>query len=205
MQNEAEMARAHRGYRFGAYRLDVDRTAVIKDGQTLHLRRQSFDVLLFLVERAGRLVRKEELLAAVWGNTPVTDDSLTHCLIDIRKILGDTSHELIRTVPRRGFIFEIPVKPLSKRGARPVAYMAVAACLVAAITLLTATAIRDSDSWSTDESHAAFESDAVDLFQQARFLFHRRGPGDMESARNYFLRARLELRHRNGLIRSRCL
>jgi DNA-binding winged helix-turn-helix (wHTH) protein/Tfp pilus assembly protein PilF len=189
MQNEAIPGHVHRGYQFGAYSLDIDRTAVIKDGQTLHLRRQSFDVLLFLVERAGRLVRKEELLAAVWGNTPVTDDSLTHCLIDIRKLLGDTSHELIRTVPRRGFIFEIPVKPLSKRGARPAAYMAVAACLVAAITFLATSAFRDSELRSTENSHVAFEDDAVDLYQQANILFHRRGPGDMESARSYFLRA----------------
>lgn len=52
---------------------------------------------------------KAELLNDIWGNTAVTDDSLTHCLIDIRKAIGDTSKDMIKTVSRRGFIFDLPV------------------------------------------------------------------------------------------------
>lgn len=179
----------HRGYCFGAYTLDIDRAALVKDDVTLHLRRQSFDVLRYLVERAGRLVEKEELLDAIWGNTPVTDDSLTHCLIDIRKVLGDTQHELIQTVPRRGYIFDMPVHSLRKRSKRTFAYMAIAACLIAAVTFMIATGIRFADHADTFEVGIPIDTDAVALYRQARFLFNRRASGDMEVARSYYLQA----------------
>ncbi len=180
---------SHRGYRFGAFTLDIDRAAVLKNGQTLPLRRQSFDVLRYLLERAGRLVSKEELLAAVWGNTPVTDDSLTHCLIDIRKVLGDKQRELIRTVPRRGFIFDIPVYPLRKNRARSFVYMATAACLVAAVTFMIASGYKMSNHAGTVNTQTVVNADALGLYRQARFVFNRRGPGDMETARQYYLQA----------------
>lgn len=103
----------HRGYRFGAFEADIDRAALYEFGRPVKLRPQSFDVLRYLIENQGRLVEKQELLEAIWGNAAVTDDSLTHCLIDIRKAIGDTRREFIRTVPRRGFIFDIPVEPFT--------------------------------------------------------------------------------------------
>ena len=179
----------HRGYCFGAYTLDIDRAALIKDGVTVHLRRQSFDVLRYLVERAGRLVRKEELLEAIWGNTPVTDDSLTHCLIDIRKVLGDTQHELIQTVPRRGYIFDMPVKSLERQKSLSLAYMVIAACLIVAVTFMIATGDRFADPVDTFEAEIQVDADAAGLYRQARFLFNRRASGDMEIARSYYLQA----------------
>jgi TolB-like protein/DNA-binding winged helix-turn-helix (wHTH) protein/Tfp pilus assembly protein PilF len=95
--------------RFGEFTLDVARGALYRGGEEIHLRPQSFAVLKYLAENAGRLVSKDELFAAVWGNTIVTEGSLTQCLIDVRRALGDESHELIRTVPRRGFVFEMAV------------------------------------------------------------------------------------------------
>ncbi|MGQ0383900.1 MAG: winged helix-turn-helix domain-containing protein [Gammaproteobacteria bacterium] len=86
-------------------------------GVEVHLRPQSFDVLCFLAANAGRLVARNEIFAAVWGGTVVTDDSLTQCLIDIRRAIGDGSREVIRTVPRRGYVFELPVQ---KSGGSPV-------------------------------------------------------------------------------------
>jgi len=179
----------HRGYRFGAYTLDIDRAALRRDGKTVHLRRQSFDVLRYLVERAGRLVPKEELLDAIWGNTPVTDDSLTYCLIDIRKALDDSRHELIQTVPRRGFIFDMPVRSQRKHSKQSFRTMAIAACLVAAVTFMLATGIRFSDRADTAESENPLDTGAVALYRQARFLFNRRADGDMEAARSYYLQA----------------
>ena len=181
--------RPHRGYRFGPFCLDIDRAALLKNGETVRLRRQSFDVLLFLIERHGRLVEKEELLQAIWGNTPVTDDSLTHCLIDIRKVLGDSQHELIRTVPRRGFIFDIPVHSLQERSKRSYLRMAIAACLVAAITFMAASNIQYLNQADKAEPQDLVDADARGLYRQARFLFNRRGPNDMEKARQYYLKA----------------
>lgn len=82
----------------------------MRDGVELPLRPKSFDVLEHLVCRAGRLVSREELFESVWPDVVVTDDSLTQCLIEIRKALGDEEHQIIRTVPRRGYLFEAGVE-----------------------------------------------------------------------------------------------
>lgn len=100
----------NRRHSFGEFVLDVDRGALLKDGTEVRLRPQSFSVLCHLVEHCGRLVTRDELLETVWGNTVVTDGSLTQCLIDVRRAIGDDSRKLIRTVPRRGYIFEAPVQ-----------------------------------------------------------------------------------------------
>ena len=95
-------------YTFGAFTLDTRRGALEKDGQDIKIRAQSFQVLAFLLSHHGALVSKEALYKEVWGNKVVSDDSLTHCLLDIRKCLNDVDKDIIRTVPRRGYIFEAP-------------------------------------------------------------------------------------------------
>lgn len=99
-----------RAYSFGRFCLDLRRSALLRDGAEVRLRPKSFDVLHLLIRRAGRLVSREELLEAVWPNLVVTDDSLTQCLIEIRKALGDEHKSIIRTVPRRGYLFEASVE-----------------------------------------------------------------------------------------------
>ncbi len=99
----------HRTYSFGDFTLDIDRGALLSAGTEIKLRPKSFHVLTYLVERHGILASKDELIDAVWGRTAVSDDSLTHCLIDIRRALNDTEKSIIRTVPTRGFIFDATV------------------------------------------------------------------------------------------------
>jgi TolB-like protein len=62
-----------------------------------------------MVERQGLLVTKDELLSAIWGHTVVTEDAVTHCVTDIRRALDDQSQTKLRTIPRRGYIFDLPV------------------------------------------------------------------------------------------------
>ena len=99
-------------YRFSDFTLDVERGGLFQNGTQVPLRPKSFDVLRYLVERPGKLVGRVELLEAVRVGTLVTDESVTQCLIDIRKALGDGSQTMIRTVPRRGYVFELPVEVL---------------------------------------------------------------------------------------------
>ena len=99
----------HRTFVFGDLTLDLDRGALIRDGADIKLRPQSYRVLRHMVERHGVLLTRDELVQAVWGDTVVTDGSLTHCVIDIRKAICDTSQQMIRTVPRRGYIFDLIV------------------------------------------------------------------------------------------------
>ncbi len=101
----------HETYRFGEFTLDVDRGALFRDGTEIRLRPKSYEVLRYLVEHAGHLVSRDQLLDAVWADTVVTNDTVTQCLIDIRKALGDQSQEIIRTVTRRGYVFELAVEP----------------------------------------------------------------------------------------------
>jgi DNA-binding winged helix-turn-helix (wHTH) protein/TolB-like protein len=75
-------------------------------GRPVELRPQAFDVLQALAERRGELVTREALFDRVWPGLVVTDDSLVQAVGDIRRALGDTGRELVRTVPRRGYLLE---------------------------------------------------------------------------------------------------
>jgi len=77
------------------------------DGQTVALRSQSAEVLATLAARAGEIVSKDEIIAAVWADTFVTDDSLVQCIADIRRALGDTTHEIVETFTKRGYRLNI--------------------------------------------------------------------------------------------------
>ncbi|MGB0847014.1 MAG: winged helix-turn-helix domain-containing protein [Thiolinea sp.] len=79
-----------------------------KNGEELKLRPQSLKVFLVLAENAGELIRKDDIITQVWDNVCVTDDSLIQCIADIRRTLQDTKHNILKTVPRKGYIFFPP-------------------------------------------------------------------------------------------------
>lgn len=104
--------------------LDLQREQVVaRDGRRLDLRPRAFDVLRHLASRAGELVSKDDLLSICWPNVVVTEDSLTQCICEIRRVLGTQGRDLIRTVPRRGYLLvlpkaEAPSAPASAQTAR---------------------------------------------------------------------------------------
>ncbi len=73
------------------------------------LRPKSFDVLSHLLAHAGQLVTRDEVMAAVWPNVTVTEESLTQCVSEIRQALGGAGQSIIRTVPKRGYLVDVPV------------------------------------------------------------------------------------------------
>jgi len=95
----------HKVFDFEGLTLDVRRRFLRAGDRDVKLRPKSFDVLCSLVENAGRLVTKDEIIETVWRNVTVTDESLTQCVSDIRLALGDTEQRMIKTVPRRGYLF----------------------------------------------------------------------------------------------------
>ena len=100
---------------FDSFCIDLDRETLSGPKGSgpkgeVSLRPKSFAVLVHLVQNAQELVTKDELMDAVWADTIVTDGALTQCIIDIRKALNDDERSIIRTVPRRGFIFDKAVK-----------------------------------------------------------------------------------------------
>jgi DNA-binding winged helix-turn-helix (wHTH) protein len=60
-----------------------------KADREIDLRPKSFEVLRYLVENAGRLVSKDELIQTAWPDVTVTDESLTQCVSEVRLALGD--------------------------------------------------------------------------------------------------------------------
>jgi adenylate cyclase len=94
-----------REYAFSGFTLDLHR-GVLRDGSgAVDLRPKTFHLLVCLVENAGRVMPKEELLDTIWPDVTVTEDSLTQCIGELRRALGQAS-SAIRTVPRRGYVFE---------------------------------------------------------------------------------------------------
>jgi TolB-like protein len=96
---------------FDRFTLDLKRGCVRAGARDITLAPKPFEVLRCLAENAGLLVSKRELFAAVWPNAVVTDDSLVQCIRELRDKLGDIDHRLIKTVPRRGYLLDVPVVP----------------------------------------------------------------------------------------------
>lgn len=74
------------------------------EGAHVELRPRSWSVFRLLAENAGRLVGKDDIIAKVWDDVAVTEDSLTQCIVDIRKAIGDEERRVLRTVPRKGYM-----------------------------------------------------------------------------------------------------
>jgi TolB-like protein/DNA-binding winged helix-turn-helix (wHTH) protein/cytochrome c-type biogenesis protein CcmH/NrfG len=94
-------------YRFGEFALDPRRRTLLRGESPVFLTPKAFDVLFFLLQNPNRLVCKEELLRAVWGDTFVEDGNLTQYISHLRKALGDNSENarLIVTIARKGYQF----------------------------------------------------------------------------------------------------
>jgi len=105
-------------YQFGEFVLDVARGCVFKEDLEVRLRPKVYEALKYLVENPGRLVAKQELMQAVWPDAFVTDDSLVQCTLELRRALDDRSQQLLKVVPRRGYIFTAAVMKRSASAGR---------------------------------------------------------------------------------------
>lgn len=94
---------------FASFTLDLDRFCLRGPLGQLTLRAKSFDVLRYLLERAGRVVDRSELIDAIWPDVTVTDESLTRSISDIRHAIGDKRQRILKTVPKRGYLIDVPV------------------------------------------------------------------------------------------------
>lgn len=94
-------------YRFGDFTLYADKRQLLQGEREIPLQPKVFNVLHYLVQHAGRVVPKDELLETVWSGTVVTDDVLTRVISVLRRALGDRprSSHFIRAIPRVGYRF----------------------------------------------------------------------------------------------------
>jgi len=103
--NDERAAKAPGLLQFGDFTLDANRFELRRGTDLLHLQPKTFDLLHYLLRHADRVVEKDELLAAVWPGVVVTEHSLTRCVKDLRRTLGDdaAAPRYIETVAKRGY------------------------------------------------------------------------------------------------------
>ncbi|HMD87008.1 MAG TPA: SUMF1/EgtB/PvdO family nonheme iron enzyme [Terriglobia bacterium] len=94
-------------YAFGPFRLDPQERVLLRDGRPVALAPKAVEILLLLVEKAGHLVDKDDLMKRVWPDTFVEEGNLTKNVFVLRRALGngENGREYIETVPKRGYRF----------------------------------------------------------------------------------------------------
>ena len=99
--------RSRHFYEFGPFRLDAEKHRLLRDGEPVHLSPKSAEALVVMVQNAGKLLEREELMRAVWADTFVEDANLTVAISHLRRALGQKGEtaEYIETIPRVGYRF----------------------------------------------------------------------------------------------------
>lgn len=99
-----------RKIRFGHCTLDDGRGVLLApNGTETLLRPKTLELLRLFLRNPGRVVGRSEILDAVWPGLFVSDDSITQCVVELRRAMGDVGTALLRTVPRRGYLLQAPV------------------------------------------------------------------------------------------------
>jgi DNA-binding winged helix-turn-helix (wHTH) protein len=80
-------------FSFVGHMLDVDRRELRRDSELIPVEPQVFDVLVYLIRNRGRVVSRDDLLAAVWGGRIVSESTLTSRINAARKAVGDSGEE----------------------------------------------------------------------------------------------------------------
>src|SRR5262247_1334869 len=94
-------------FQFGSYELDAGTFKLLRDGESLALEPKGIDLLRLLLERAPRVVEKQEIFSIVWKDVAVTDNALTRLVTHVRKALEDDpkTPRYIETIATRGYRF----------------------------------------------------------------------------------------------------
>ena len=105
------------GFEFGPYRVEPAERRLTHHGEPIRIPPKALEMLIVLVGRAGRVVSKEDLLAAVWPGTFVEEGNLTVNMTTLRRALADGDY--IETVPKLGYRFSADVRVLGMPSAAP--------------------------------------------------------------------------------------
>ncbi len=105
-------------HRFGPFTVDRVAYHVQRGDAVLDVTPKLLDLLIFLLDHAGSLVTKEQLLDALWPDANVTDNALAQAISELREALGDHADkpQYIKTVARRGYRFIAPVEVVDPQG-----------------------------------------------------------------------------------------
>lgn len=109
-------------FEFEGFRLDAGKRLLIdSSGENVALMPKVFDTLVILVENAGKVVSKDELLSEIWADTVVEENNLTQNISSLRRILGEKpgQHRFISTIPGRGYKFVAKVTRIETDSPEP--------------------------------------------------------------------------------------
>jgi serine/threonine protein kinase len=111
--------KTRRFYAFGPFLLDPSEWLLILDGKAVPLAPKAFEALVILVENAGHLVDKDDLMRRLWPDSFVEEGNLAKHVSLLRKVLSDATNgrEYIETIPKRGYRFVQDVKEVPDAGA----------------------------------------------------------------------------------------
>lgn len=102
------------------------------DGQPVPLKRQARGLMQVLAAAEGRVVSKDQLMDAVWPDVTVSEDSLYQAVAEARRALGEKGGEIIRSVPRQGYLLDATAAAPNRTRRWPImAALALAAALCA--------------------------------------------------------------------------
>jgi predicted ATPase len=117
--DDRDTTRADQMFCFGPFRLSVAGRLLEKTDEPVRLGSRALDVLITLVERAGEVVSRDELVSRVWPATTVAEANLRVHVASLRKALGEgrSGPRYIVNIPGRGYSFVAPVERPGRRGA----------------------------------------------------------------------------------------
>lgn len=103
-------------YRFDRFELDTEHFRLQTPDGPVHIEPLVFDLLSFLVKRAGQVVTREAIIEHVWQGRFVSDATVSSCIKSVRKALGDTgqTQQYLRTIRGRGFQFAATVETVGE-------------------------------------------------------------------------------------------
>mgnify|MGYP003579688953 CR=1 FL=1 len=106
-------------YDFKNFRLDLEERVLLHGGKPVSITPKVFDLLKVLIENRGRIIEKEELMAAIWKDSFVEDGNLAFNIRQLRKALDDDARQpkFIETVPKRGYRFIAEVEEIAGENA----------------------------------------------------------------------------------------
>src|SRR3954454_5168122 len=110
-----------RAISFGPFRFLAEQRLLLEGDKPVRLGSRAFDILAALIERAGEVVDKQELIARTWPQTFVEEANLKIQVSALRRALGDGqgNNRYVITIPGRGYNFVAPVRHEEPRAALP--------------------------------------------------------------------------------------
>lgn len=205
----------NRQIRFGPFALDRESGELCNqiESTRLILQPQPGKLLIYLAERSGVVISRQELQDVLWsGETHVDyEHGLNFCIRQIRRALGDQAHEptYIETLPRRGYRFiatiepaseprpSVPTAPSSENRRRPALWLVAAACLLLSMTWVvvlsrdgwTSPADADRVSAATPPTRHQVDPEAHRVYLQGRYLAASLEGHDLQRALTSFEQA----------------